>query len=87
MIPLIEAIVLGGSITLSFQGYSYTGSIDEMTTLILFIIASSAIENMLSVIIFTVAGPVLPAISFVPARIMITSGLRSIASGLNLTSI
>ena len=52
-----------------------------------FAFASSHIDARLSSIISSVLGPVFPAISFIPARITTTEGLRLMTSGLNLISI
>ena len=75
-----------GSIS-GLHGKSLAGIMDEMMTLMLFTIASSDIEIILSVIVFTLDGPVFSAISLIPARITTTSGFKSITSDLNLTSI
>ena len=59
----------------------------ESTTLMLFAFASSAIDARLFWISSLVIGPVLPAISFVPARMTTTRGFSAMTSGLNLMSI
>ena len=59
----------------------------ESTTLILLALASSAIEIMLFWISSLVIGPVLPAMSLVPARMTTALGFSSMTSGRNRISI
>ena len=59
----------------------------ESTTLILLAWASSAIDMMLLWISSLVIGPVLPAMSLVPARMTTALGFRSITSGRNRINI
>ena len=56
------------------------GNTDESTTRMPFVCASSVIEARLSSIISSVDGPVLPAMSLMPARITTTLGFSAITS-------
>ena len=60
---------------------------EEIITLISLALASSAMDFILSNIIFGVEGPVFPAISLVPAKITTTLGFRSITSCLKRNNI
>ena len=82
---LLSGFIIGTTLGI-LSGYA-GGWIDEIITRILFIRASSAMDLILAAIILIVTGPVLPAISFVPAKITTAFGCRSITSALNLTSI
>jgi len=59
----------------------------DRTTLMPCARANSAIDARLPSISSSVIGPVLPAMSLVPARITTTRGARAITSGLNRSSI
>ena len=70
-----------------FHGYAAAGKIDAITTRIPLALARSAIAIKLSSMEVGVVGPVLPAISFVPARITTTFGCSAITSGQKRTNI
>ncbi|MNT65439.1 hypothetical protein D3C72_2034220 [compost metagenome] len=69
------------------HGYSLTGNTDASTTAMPCAFARSSMACRLSSIIACVAGPVLPAMSLVPARITTTSGRSASTSCEKRTSI
>src|SRR5688572_16494821 len=78
-------VVCGGAFGAAW--YALTGVMLASTTLTLLAFASSAIDIRLFWISSLLIGPVLPAMSFVPARMTTARGFRAITSGLNLRSI
>ena len=67
--------------------YALTGMMLASTTLMLLACASSLIDARFAWMSSSLIGPVLPAMSFVPARITTAFGFRSMTSRRNRTSI